>query len=118
MHISLNMIRRTDDGVLISAPHGEVFLKRTGNGITAKYCSGPLVSGSTIQFAEKARRAALEQAISLQLPWSVNREGSISIRDQQQFYEQTFCSQSYALETLKRWFYPDAGRKPTGTRSP
>jgi hypothetical protein len=91
------MIRRTDDEVLISVPHGEVFLKRTGNGITAKHCSGPLVNGSSIQFAEKARRSALEQAIDLQLPWSVNREGSINIRDQQQFYEQTSVAKAMRL---------------------
>lgn len=103
MHLSLDMIRRTDDGVLISAPRGEVLLQKARVGVSAKYLCGPLINGTAIEFAEKAKRTALEQAFAFQLPWSKNSTGGINIRDHNRFYDQTFSGPTYALETLRRW---------------
>lgn len=103
MHLSLDRICRTANGVLISLPRGEVLLKRTSGGIRAHYLSGPLANGSAIEFAEKVKNCALEQAMALPLPWSENSAGGIHIRDQNRFYEQTFSGPTYALETLRRW---------------
>ena len=103
MHLSLDMIRRTDDGVLICAPQGEVLLRRTRQGITAKYRKGPLVNGTATAFAEKAKQSVLNYAQELKPPWTTGRGGCIHINNHQQFYEQTFSAPSYALETLKRW---------------
>ena len=97
------MIRRTDDGVLISAPSGEVLLKRGKECIVAEYHSGPLINGTATAFAEKAKRTALEYASKLEMPWTEDRDDGLKIHDHGVFYQQTFSNQTYALETLNRW---------------
>jgi len=103
MHLPLDMIRRTDDGVLISSPRGEVLLKRSREGITAEYLSGPLVNGTSTAFDENAKSALLNYASEIELPWTRSHVGSIKINDHERFYEQTFSGPTYALETLNRW---------------
>ncbi|MGJ8653072.1 MAG: hypothetical protein ACSHX8_07345 [Opitutaceae bacterium] len=96
-------MRLTDDGVIVHSPHGEVILRRTKHGITAKYHSGPLINGTASAFADKVKICALNHALEIDLPWSTNANGSIIIHNHKQFYNQTFCPSTYALETLKRW---------------
>lgn len=103
MPISLDMIRRTKDGVLLSAPEGEVLLKRTEAGITAEYAAGPLLNGSARQYAEQAKRSALRHARKIDLPWTSDPRGGTTITNHEQFYAQTFSTTTHALETLRRW---------------
>lgn len=103
MHLSLDHIRWTEDGVLICDPQGDVLLKQSSEGITAEYGNGPLVDGTATAFAEKVKRIALDYALKIRLPWTVGDDGSIRIHDHQTYYEQTFSATTYALETLKRW---------------
>ncbi len=103
MHLSLDTIRWTDHGVLICDPQGEVLLKQSSEGITAEYGNGPLVDGTATAFAEKVKRTALDYALKIRLPWTMDDDGSIRIHDHQRYYKQSFSTTTYALETLKRW---------------
>jgi hypothetical protein len=103
MQLSLDMIRRTEDGVLICAPKGEVRLRRNPSGISATYERGPLVNGTAMAYTQSVTQHALAYASQHDLPWRTRRDGSMEITDHRKFYEQTFNASTHAIETLNRW---------------
>lgn len=103
MHWLSNLMKRTATGVRIDAPEGEVWLRPTTRGIKAEYMNGPLANASASAYARAVKRAALDYARGLELPWSSGPEQAIRIKDPMLYYEQTFRPDILAAETLLRW---------------
>ncbi|MFP4157992.1 MAG: hypothetical protein ACLFU4_10275 [Opitutales bacterium] len=96
-------MERTLEGVRIHAPHGEVLLRASGDGIKASYESGRLVQAAADAYAVQVAQVALAYAKRRQLPWSTDAAGHIVIHDAQRYYEDSFCPELQAVETLLRW---------------
>jgi hypothetical protein len=103
MHWLTDLMRRTEGGIRIDAPEGEVWLSPTPTGIKADYRRGNLVNGSATAYAESVKQAALDYACELELPWSSHPDGTIRVEDSQLYYKQTFRPDILASETLLRW---------------
>ena len=103
MHWLPDLMERTNNCVRVNAPHGEVLLRPSRNGIQADYRRGPLVNGSANAYANSVKQAALDYARQLQLPWSSGPGEAIKIEDPMLYYEQTFRPDILAAETLLRW---------------
>ena len=109
MEASVELMRRTREGVLIQGNQGEVLLMPAAQGLSAAYVAGPLVNGSALAYAQTIQVAALRYAKQLSLPWRLDAEGGIKVTDPHHYYEDCFRPEVHAAETLLRWVAVVAG---------
>ena len=103
MRLSSQSFELANNGILIRGPQGTVHLSSSGESIRAIYIGNQLVNGSAKRYADQLKRAAVDYADSIPLPWTYDNEGAFQIKNHAGYYEQTFSTQLIPVETLKTW---------------